>query len=142
MELRSPAPVRATVVSGHCATEYLLLGAGRTVLVVVGLEPELVPNLPCDKDFRLLVLTVPAPVREACAGLPLGPDGDCPFANWLDAVAEGLGLPPFLLLVDSAFEACARAFAAACPERASAVAIRDLSRPIDLPVPGDSLARG
>jgi len=142
MEHPSPAPVRATVVSGHCATEYLSLGTGRTVLVVVGLALDPAPNLPCDKDFRLLVLTVPAPVREACDGPRVGPDAVCPFANWLDAVAEGLGLPPFLLLVDSAFEACARAFAAACPERASAVAIRDLSRPIDLPVPGDSLARG
>jgi len=142
MEQRSPAPVRATVVSGLCATEYLSLGAGRTVIVVVGLELEPAPNLPYDKDFRLLVLTVPAPLREACAGPPVGPAVDCLFANWLDAVAEGLGLPPFRLLVDSAFEGCARAFAAACPERTLALAIRDLSRPIDLPVPADTLARG
>lgn len=142
MKSTRPGPARATVVAQHFATDYLAIGAGRTVLVVVGPAPEWALIFPSSNDFRIVALAVPAPVREACGSVPRTPSGESAFADWLDGVAEGLGLPPFTLLVEPVFGSCARAFLQCCPERATALIVQDPAQPIDLPGSRRSLAPG
>jgi hypothetical protein len=112
-----PAFTRATVCCGTIETDYRRAGRGDTIVALAARDwrgaPALFPALA--REFRLIVPEVDHPDAEA--------EERPPFAAWLSAFLDGLGLAGVTLLADDRFAGAALASAVLEPARVARLAV-------------------
>lgn len=126
---------RATVVAAEVSTDYVVTGAGRTLLLLTASAPDDDAVLALGRDFRVIAAAVPTqlPDRDSPARgvvgeeLPFGA-----FVRWVDGLIEGLGVDVVHLVADTRLERWVDAYVDRSPDRVCRHLVRDFSRALDL----------